>query len=157
MNKNKFIFGLIAIWVCSAQPVCADIIIFGLEDFRFGKWVLGVGPLRTSSSFCVSVRPPAPYQVTAFGSGSSNALTLSNGFDSLPYRIFFNDRPRPNGASELQPGQALGGLRSSRHGQNRQQCNRPTANISILISETDLEQSSSGSYSGTVMLVVGPE
>ncbi len=71
--------------------------------------------------------------------------------------MFFNDRPRPNGATELVPGQALGGLRARRRGANRNQCNRPNANISILVSDTDLTQMPAGRYSGTVVIVVGPE
>ena len=102
--------------ICFPAIIFADIRIFGLIDFTLGQWTLGSGPIRQSSNICVSVRPPGPYQVTAYGSGVANAFTLSNGADFLPYRIFFNDRPRPNGASELLPGQALGGLRGRRRG-----------------------------------------
>lgn len=131
--------------------------VFGLQDINLGRWVLGAGPLQSNSNICVSITPPAPYQVTAYGSTASNLFTLTNGSDLLPFRMFFNDRPRPNGATELQAGQALGGLRGRAHGQNRQQCNRPTANISLLISDSELERASSGRYSGTVIIIVGPE
>lgn len=139
--------------------VYADIRIHGLEDFDFGKWVLGAGPLQANANLCVRVRPPgAPlYQITAFGQGGNNSFVLTNAATNLPYRLFFNDRRRPNGATELVPGQALTSLTARRRGANRTQCNRPNANISILISDTDLAQVPAGRYSGTIIFIVGPE
>lgn len=157
MTRHLKCWLLLVLWICCPASLFADIRIFGLVDFDLGKWVIGAGPLRQSSNICVSVRPRGPYQVTAFGSGGASAFALSNGADVLPYRIFFNDRPRPNGATELLPSQVLGGLRGRRRGILRNQCNRPTANISILISDTDLGQMSAGRYSGRLVIVVGPE
>lgn len=135
----------------------AEIRVFGLADFDFGKWELGDGTLRANSNACVLVIPSAPYQVTAYGSVSSNTFSLFNGGDELPYQVFFNDRARPSGATELQPGQVLGGLRGRGRGQNLRQCNRPTANLAIQILDSDLMASSPGQYSGTLIIVVGPE
>ena len=157
MSKNNIGYLLTTILVFYSQPIFAEIIIFGLEDFKLGKWVQGVGSLRSNANICVSVRPRGPYQVTAYGTGALRAFTLTNGADTLPYRMFFNDRPRPNGANELLPGQTLGGLRGLRRGIRARQCNRPTANIGILVSDTDLMATSSGTYSGTLIIVVGPE
>ena len=148
---------VIVVLFCSPCILLAEMRVFGLQDFNLGRWVLGAGPIQANANICVTINPPAPYQVTAYGSTASNAFTLTNGNDFLPYRMFFNDRPSPNGATELQAGQALGGQRGRAHGQNQQQCNRPTANISLYISDTDLARSSSGQYSGTVIIIVGPE
>ncbi len=137
----------------------AEIRIFGLEDFDFGKWVLGAGPLRANANLCIRVRPPgAPlYQITAFGQGSTNSFVLTNARNDLPYRLFFNDRPRPDGATELVPGQAIRSLSARRRGRNQVQCNRPNANMSILISDSDLAQVPAGRYSGTIVFIAGPE
>lgn len=150
-----WLFLVFLIWFPSI--LLSEMRVFGLQNFNLGRWALGAGSLQANSNICVSISPPAPYQVTAYGSTASNVFTLTNGNEFLPYRMFFNDRPGTNGATELQAGQALGGLRGRRHGQNRQQCNRPTANVSIFVSDTDLEQAASGRYSGTVIIVVGPE
>ena len=156
MTRHLKYWLLLAV-VCCPISLFADIRIFGLVDFDLGKWVIGAGPIRQNSNICVSVRPRGPYQVTAYGSGASAEFSLSNGAHKLPYRIFFNDRPRPNGASELIPSQVLGGQRGRRRGILRNQCIRPTANISILISDSDLEQMSAGRYSGRLVIIVGPE
>jgi len=141
---------------CTAM-VHADIRIYGLEDFDLGRWVLGAGSINSSANICVAVRPRGPYQITAYGQGPSNAFVLLNAGNTLPYRMFFNDRPRRNGAEELIAGQVLGGLRGRRGRGIRRACNRPTANITIRIEESDLQQATAGSYSGTILIVVGPE
>jgi len=157
MTKQLHCWLFLVVLFCIPSILLAEMRVFGLQDFNLGRWVLGAGTLQANSNICVSISPPAPYQVTAYGSTASNAFTLTTGYDLLPYRMFFNDRPRLNGATELQAGQALGGLRGRRHGLRQQQCNSPTANISIIISDTDLERSSSGRYSGAVIIIIGPE
>ncbi len=140
-----------------SAPIHADIRLFGLEDFNFGKWVLGAGSLSANRNVCVAVRPRGPYQVTAFGVGQANAFVLSNAGNTLPIKVLFNDRARPNGAIELVAGKPTGGLRGRRQGINQAQCRRPRANISIQISESDLERVPAGNYNGTIILIVGPE
>lgn len=160
MSKWPRFWFLVLLWLLLTPPAFAEIRIFGLTDFNLGRWVLGAGPLQANSNLCVAVSPPgAPlYQITANGQSSSNSFVLTNASSLLPYRLFFNDRPEVNGASELIPGQALTSLRARRRGGvNQTQCNRPNANISILISDVDLAQVPAGRYSGTIVLIVGPE
>ncbi len=151
---------LVVLWLFLVPHAFAEIRIYGLTDFNLGRWVLGAGPLQTNSNLCVSVSPPgAPlYQITANGQSSNSIFVLTNAGSNLPYRLFFNDRPDVNGASELIPGQALTSLTARRRGGvNQTQCNRPNANLSILISDVDLAQASAGRYNGTIILIVGPE
>ena len=157
MFKHPKCLLLMLLFLLLFTAVKADIRIYGLEDFQLGRWVLGAGSLRANANLCVSIRPRGPYQITAYGQGTTNAFILSDAGEELPFRIFFNDRPRPNGAVELAPGQASGGFRGRRRGINRQQCNRPTANISIFISDSDLASISAGRYSGTITIIAGPE
>lgn len=148
---------LLALLLLFSSSAYAVIRIYGLEDFNLGRWVIGAGSIRANANICVAVRPRGPYQITAYGQGSSNAFVLSDAGVSLPYRIFFNDRPRPNGAQELVPGQTLRGLRGRRGQGIRRACSRPTANISVLVSDSDLQQLPAGRYRGTIVIVVGPE
>ncbi len=141
---------------CSASAY-AVIRIYGLEDFNLGRWVIGAGPIRSNANICVVVRPRGPYQVTAYGQGSSNAFVLTDAGVDLPFRILFNDHPRPNGAQELLPGQTVSGLRGRRGQGIRRACSQATANISILISDSDLQQLPAGRYIGSVVIVVGLE
>lgn len=160
MAKQPRFWLLIFLWLCLVPHVFAEIRIFGLTDFDFGTWILGAGPLQANSNLCVTVRPPgAPlYQITAYGQGGSNTFVLSSAGNDLPYRLFYNDRPEPNGATELVPVQVLASLRARRRGgPNQTQCNRTNANISILISDIDLAQVPAGRYSGTIIFIVGPE
>lgn len=160
MAKQPKFWLLTVLWLCCLPYASAEIRIFGLTDFDFGRWVLGAGPLQANANLCVTVRPPgAPvYQITAYGAGSNNSFVLTNTGNELPFRMFYNDRPQPNGATELVPGQALTSLRANRRGgPNQTQCNRPNSNISTLISDIDLAQASAGRYSGTIVLIVGPE
>jgi len=156
MHKQFWCLLILLLCLLLSAVANAAIRIYGLDDFRLGRWVLGAGSLRANANLCVSVRPSGPYQITAYGQGANNAFVLSNVGDNLPYRMFYNDLPRPNGAQELIAGQALSGLRGRNRG-NQQRCNRPNANISIFISDSDLAQISAGRYSGTIVIVVGPE
>ncbi len=145
---------LLLFCITSAQAV---IRIYGLEDFSLGRWVTGSGSIRASSNMCIAVRPRGPYQITAYGQGPSNAFILSDAGVHLPFRIFFNDRPRPNGAQELLAGQTLGGLRGRRGQGIRRACSRPTANVSVFISDAELTGLPAGRYRGSIVFVVGPE
>ena len=142
---------------CVSATASAVIRIYGLEDFNLGRWVIGAGSIRANSTLCVAVRPRGPYQITAYGQGPGNSFVLTDAGVNLPFRIFYNDRRRPNGAQELTAGQALGGLRARRGSGIRRPCARPNANITIQISESDLSRLPAGRYSGNLVLVVGPE
>ena len=142
---------------CISVPASAVIRIYGLEDFNLGRWVLGAGSIRANANLCVAVRPRGPYQITVFGQGSGNSFVLTDAGVNLPFRVFYNDRQRPNGAREIRPGQALGGLRARRGSGIRRPCSRPNANITVLIEESNLSQLPAGRYRGSLVLVVGPE
>jgi len=148
---------IILIWMLSPAIVFAEIRIFGLNDFNLGRWTLGSGSLQANANICVAVRPRGPYQITAFGDGVSNAFQLSNGIDHTRYRIYFNDQPRENGATELVAGRVLGGLRGRPRGIRQNICRRPSANISIRVEDADLQKATAGQYVGTVLIMVGPE
>jgi len=137
--------------------VFAEIRIFGLNDFNLGRWTLGSGSLQSNANICVAVRPRGPYQITAFGGGANNTFQLSNSISQVPYRVFFNDRAQENGAAELVAGVALGSLRGVPGGIRQNVCRRPRANISIRIDDTHLQRATAGQYTGTVLIIAGPE
>lgn len=134
----------------------AQIIVSELQPFRLGRWTIGSGNIAANQDICVALRPRGPYSVTAGGDSLNGEFVLVSGFDSIVYRLYFNDRPRVNGRTQLVPGEALTGMRGRRLRRN-QPCNRLTANLSIIIPETNLTAAPSGRYSSNIVLLVSPE
>lgn len=134
----------------------ARIIVSELSSFSLGQWTLGSGNISANQNICVALLPQGPYTVTASGDVSGGQFVLKSGFDTVPYKLYFNDRPRANGRSELLPGNELIGLRGKRLKRN-QPCNSLTANLSIFISESDLTAAPSGRYSSDIVLLVSPQ
>ena len=134
----------------------AQIIVSELQPFRLGRWTIGSGDIAANQDICVALRPQGPYSITAGGDSQNGDFVLVSGFDAIAYQLYFNDRPRVNGRTQLVPGEALTGLRGRRLRRN-QPCNRLTANLSIIISETNLTAAPSGRYSSNIVLVVSPE
>jgi len=157
MIKHLKCLLVVLLLILSTTSAYAVIRIYGLEDFNLGRWVLGAGSIRADASLCVAVVPRGPYQITAYGQGSGNSFVLSDVGVNLPFRVFYNDRPRSNGAEELVPGQTLGGLRGRRVRGIRRACSRPNANITVFVAESDLSQLPAGQYRGNVVIVAGPE
>lgn len=139
-----------------AFTVHAQIIVSELNPFKLGRWTIGSGDINSNQNICVALRPRGPYSVTARGDSQNGEFVLLSGFDTISYKLYFNDRPRLNGREELVPGVVLSGLRGRRLRRN-QPCNRLTANLSIIIPETNLTAAPAGRYSSNIILLVSPE
>ncbi len=139
-----------------AMVTHAQIIVSELQPFTLGRWTIGSGDIASNQDICVALRPRGPYSVTAGGDNQNGEFVLVSGFDTIAYQLFFNDRPRVNGRTQLAPGRALTGLRGRRL-RNNQPCNRLTANLSILIPAANLTAAPAGRYSSNIVLLVSPE
>ena len=144
---------LIVILVAIAH---AQIIVSELQPFNIGRWTIGSGNVIANQNICVGLLPQGPYSISAGSDSQNGNFVLVSGFDSIAYKLYFNDRPRLNGRSELVPGVALTGLRGKRL-KKKSPCNKPTANLSIAIQEANLVAASAGRYSSTIVLLVSPE
>ncbi len=127
-----------------------------LLPFNLGRWTIGSGDIARDQNICVALLPQGPYSVTAAGDTQGGEFALLSGFDAIEYQLYFNDRARTNGRSQLQPGVALTGLQGKRL-KKREPCNRLTANLSILIPEANLTAAPSGQYASNIVLLVSPE
>ena len=139
-----------------AVIVHAQIIVSELQSFNLGRWTIGSGDITANQNICVALLPQGPYSISAGGDSQSGEFVLVSTFDSIAYQLYFNDRPRVNGRTELAPGAPLTGLKGKRL-KRREPCNQPTANLSIVIPEVNLTSASGGHYSSTIELLVSPE
>lgn len=155
-SLQKIIFLSVLLITAFLAVVQAQIIVSELKPFNLGRWTIGSGDIARDQNICVALLPQGPYNVTAGGDTQGGEFALLSDFDAIVYQLYFNDRPRINGRTQLVPGVALTGLRGKRL-KRRQPCNRLTANLSILIPAASLTAAPSGRYSSNIVLLVSPE
>src|SRR5690606_26157158 len=97
-----------------------------------------------------------PYSVTATGSGTAGAFTLSSGSASIPYQVQWADLPGQTGGTMLQAGVTVPGFGNAANGFD---CNSlpETASLTITLLGSDLASAGAGSYSGTLQITIVPE
>ena len=129
----------------------------GLTDMAFGT----VNPASAASKaedVCVwSNTSGRGYTVTATGSGASNAFTLTDGTNTIPYSVSWSDTAGQSSGTALSTASALSGLVSA--AVNPTCSSGPAASASLIVDMTaaSLQAASAGSYTGTLTLVVAPE
>ncbi len=135
-------------------PVHADVKISALQDFDFGLYP-GGGNLQDNKNVCANVIPNGRYQIVMFGDGAAGNFEISNGIDSIPYRVFYNDSTRRRGARRIRTGQPL----TSQSGASDQlNCSDGlNANIRIRMRSADLLTANPGRYRGTLTMTISPE
>jgi len=152
-SKFKYVCSVFLLLITVLAVIAhAQIIISDLQPFNLGGWTIGSGDITANQNICVSLLPQGPYSVVVDGDSQNGEFVLLGAFGSIAYQLYFNDRPRLNGRTELAPGVALTGLAGRRF-----PCNAPTANLSIVIPEVNLTAASGGSYASTIELLVSPE
>lgn len=132
--------------------------ITGLSDVSF----LSQDPNTAASnaqSVCVwSNTATKAYTITASGSGTGSAFTLTNGTTTVPYSVDWNATSGQTSGSALVAGTASGSLTSAA---TTQACTSgPTASASLIVGITtaNLGTMSAGSnYTGTLTLLVTPQ
>ena len=156
--SSHYIKNVVLVFLLVAQIAIAQgsIRISGLQEIKFGIWTIGSGTLFSSNDICVAVDQPGPYQITAAGIGSGNDFYLSSGGNNIVYLVFFNDAPRLSGRQQLSPGVPLTGLKGKKR-KKKADCNKPTANLSLEIPESNISAAPAGHYSGVLVLLVSPE
>jgi hypothetical protein len=142
------------------KPARAD--INNLTDLLLPVWIVGDGAVTLSEDVCVySTRPSGGYTVLATGSGSGGAFTLANGTSSLAYGVTWND----GGVGSLSStGETLTANTISNPQINAattsSTCNGntpgPTARLIIGITNAAMSSAPSGSYVGTLTLLITP-
>jgi hypothetical protein len=139
-----------------SSPVPAQKVrITNIPDVDFGLLSNLQADSRRSQNICLY--STGTYSVSAIGSGSGSAFTLSNGSNSLAYEVEWSDQSgQPNGSS-LAPNVSQTGRTSSA---THQFCNSgPTSSASLIIvlRATELSKALEGSYTGSLTLLIAAE
>lgn len=131
--------------------------ISGLSDINFGT----VDPTTAASdaqNVCVwSNTSGRGYNITATGSGASNAFTLSDGTNTLAYAVEWADTAAQTTGTALTSGTALTGLDSTATNPTCSSGPATTASLIVKMTAADLQAAVASSYTGTLTLVVAPE
>ena len=131
--------------------------ISGLSDIAFGT----VDPSTAASSaenLCVwSNTSGKGYTVTALGSGTSNAFTLTDGTNNLAYSVEWAGTTGQTSGTALASGTALGGLTTTAVNPTCSTGAASTASLIVKMSQANLQAAVASSYNGTLTLVVAPQ
>lgn len=132
--------------------------ITGLSDVNF----LNQDPATAASSaqnVCVwSNTATKAYTITATGSGSSNAFTLTNGTGTVPYSVEWNSTSGQTSGTALSAGTATSSLTSTATNQNCASGPSASASLVVGLSTANLSTMNAGSnYTGTLTLLVTPQ
>jgi len=132
--------------------------IGNLADYDFGQITNLSADQLLARDLCVySAKTTPGYSVRASGSGTGGAFTLAGGGSTLGYEVQWSALAGRTTGTILQPNVVLSGLRTSAIQQN---CNNgPTASASLIVvlRATSLQTALSGTYSGTLTIIVGAE
>lgn len=132
--------------------------ITGLSDVAFTNQDPNTAASNAQNVCVWSNTATKGYTITATGSGTSNAFTLTNGTTTVPYSVAWAASSNQTSGSALVAGTASGSLTSTA---TQQACTSgPTASASLIvgISTTDLGGMVAGSsYTGTLTLLVTPQ
>jgi len=131
--------------------------ITGLTDVAFTGQDPAT-PASNAQSICVwSNTSTKAYSITATGSGTSNAFTLTNGTGTVPYSVEWSATSGATSGSALTTGSASSSLTSSATSQNCSSGPTSSASLIVKMSTTDLGTMTGGSsYTGTLTLLVTP-
>lgn len=156
---------LFILFVCSAlaSPAVAapnnEVRISGLTDLAFGSIAnLNVDNVG-SESLCVyaKAKPADQYSITATGSGAGGAFTLSSGSATLAYDVQWSASPNQSSGTQLSPNQPLTGQQNSAANDDCSSGPSTTASLIVILRSAALSAASSGTYSGSLTLLVAPQ
>jgi hypothetical protein len=131
--------------------------ISGLTDVAFGT-VDPTSPASSAENVCVwSNTSGKGYSVTASGDGASNAFTLSDGTNSLPYSVEWAGSSGQTSGTALTSGAALAGLSSTATNPTCSAGPAATASLIVKMTAANLQAAVASAYTGTLTLVVAPQ
>lgn len=130
--------------------------ITGISDRAFGTWN-GSSTMDSNDDVCIYTnKAAATYYITATGSGTGGAFELDDGSSNvLPYHVYYNDVTGTTG--EVEQTTAIKSAQQSGADTSSQTCGGGNnANYHVRIVNTDLLVVPSGTYTGTLTIVVSP-
>ena len=130
------------------------IIVRDMNDFAFGTYS-GAGNLAMNDDINVASNfPGTTYQVTITGDGSGSAFTISDGPNTIPYDVYYNDDPGLVGRVAVTSGVDLV---NQDNAEDILAALTLNANLSIEMSQANLQTAVANTYTGTITLLFQPE
>jgi hypothetical protein len=134
--------------------------ISGLTDVAFGTISNFAADSIRSQSVCVFAKGlDDGYSITASGSGSSGAFQLASGSYTLPYEVQWSGTTGQTSGSQLLANQPLAGFHTGGGPGAKDDCSKgpsTTASLIVILRSPALGAATSGTYGGTLTLLVAP-
>lgn len=127
-----------------------------LSDVAFGTLGQVAADRSSAQSLCV-YSGSQRYSVTATGSGTRGAFTLTNGRTQLPYEVqwgFAGDQPA---GTALNPGIGLSGTVAFFNNLFCSASIGSSASLIVILRAASIGSAGAGDYTGTLTLLVAPE
>lgn len=132
--------------------------ITGLTDVSFANQDPSTAASNAQSVCVWSNTATKAYTITASGSGTASAFTLSNGSGTVPYSVEWASTSGQTSGTGLTAGTASSSLTTGAVNQTCSSAPAATASLVVKMSTTDLGTMSAGSnYTGTLTLLVTPQ
>jgi len=132
--------------------------ITGLSDVAFTNQDPATAASNAQSVCVWSNTATKAYTITATGSGTASAFTLSDGATAVPYSVEWASSSGQTSGSALTTGTASASLTSTATSQNCASGPAASASLVVGIATADLGTMSAGSsYTGTLTLLVTPQ
>jgi hypothetical protein len=131
--------------------------ITGLSDVAFTNQDPSTAASDAQNVCVWSNTATKAYTLTASGSGTASAFTLSNGATTVPYSVEWASSSGQTSGTAMTTGTASASLTSTATNQNCASGPAASASLVVKMSTTDLGTMSAGSsYTGTLTLLVTP-
>ncbi|MBT8143709.1 MAG: hypothetical protein KJO55_03350 [Gammaproteobacteria bacterium] len=129
-----------------------EVRISNLTDINLGVFA-GVDAVGTSAA-CVYRNGTGNYQITASGDGAASAFTLTDGVNTVPYSVQWDDGL---GASAVTTGVALIGQTGADDASPTCATTGPNGTVTVTVAATDANGLPAATYAGVLTLLVAPE
>lgn len=146
-----------AFWLALAGAAQAlTMKISNISDFSLGVWSMGDPALESSMNICIhgiNITALTSYAITV--SSSPSGYRLTNGTNTIVYSLYWKDNISGALGTQLSDGVKLTG----QTGPNLlPDCTigGPNARLTIRISQAAMEAALSGTYNGTITLLLTP-
>ena len=149
---------VMSLWALSGNTSAAQLQITQLEDIEWRSVPTNASGVGQEMSFCVSMDPAGPYQLSAAGTVSGRRFALLDDTGELG-RIRLRVRvagPGQRRGRTLQPGRPVTALQA-RPPRPNGGCRGGLTTLSVTLNERDLRAAPSGAYRGRLVLTVAPE
>ncbi len=150
----------IGVALLAFAPASADaqsVRINKLANAAFGTISNFTSDNTRSQNVCVySTAPSGLYHITATGSGTGGAFTLASGANTMAYEVQWAATTGQTSGTSLTSGVALTGLTSNATASGCTSVPLTSASLITILRTAVVGAAKSGSYSGTLTLLVAP-